>query len=69
MGRSARVLGGVVTPEQVAAIVAATTAAQGLPLKVTDLGVVRDVVTLLGGSVGSGPVRSRRERRADPQGD
>ncbi len=58
----------MVTPEQVAAIVAATTAAQGLPLKVTDVGLIRDVVTLLGGPVGSGPARSRRERWADRQG-
>lgn len=40
------------TPEQVAAFVAATCAAQGLQIKVTDPGAIRSVVTLLGGPRG-----------------
>jgi len=48
-----------VTAEQIAAIVAATTAAQGLSLKVSDQGVLRGVVALLGGPVAAGRARAR----------
>jgi hypothetical protein len=57
-----------VTPEQVAAFVAATCAAQGLQVKVTDPGAIRAVVTLLGGSRGGGRAHAR-SASTDPTRD
>jgi hypothetical protein len=52
----------VVTPDQVAAFVAATCAAQGIAVKVTDPGAIRDVVTLLGGARGPSRAGTRSAR-------
>lgn len=46
-------------PEVVAAFVAATCAAQGLQVKVTDPGAIRAVVTLLGGARARGRAQAR----------
>ncbi|TFV65433.1 UNVERIFIED_ORG: hypothetical protein E4P37_10005 [Bacillus sp. AZ43] len=47
-----------VTPEQVAAWLAASCAEQGLSVQVTDPHVLADVVALLSAQGGSGPARS-----------
>ena len=48
--------------EKIAALVEKSCAASGVPVKVTDPGVIRSVVALLGGPVGSGPARLRSTR-------
>ena len=51
-------------PEEIAAFVERTTGEQGLPLKVTDPGVIAMVVALLG--EGRRPVRAARSARGAP---
>ncbi len=53
-----------VSLDRLAELVARSCAASGVPVKVTDPGVVRQVVSLLGGPVGSGPARRRSQRRS-----
>ncbi len=54
---------GSLSGAEVAAWVAASCAAQGVPVKVTDTGIVRDVCVLLGGMApGARPALQRRRR-------
>jgi hypothetical protein len=53
------------TAEQVAAL-ERSCAASGVPVKVLDSSVIRAVVALLGGPVGSAPAPARSARRAEP---
>ena len=50
------------TPEEIRAWTERTCAEQGVPLKIRDPGVIRDVVTLLGQSRQTGSTRSGSKR-------
>jgi hypothetical protein len=49
---------------EVRALVSRTCAEQGVPLRVSDLGVIARVVTLMGGAGGGGPRKRAEPRRA-----